>query len=122
MIKYFRKLFGFPVADIDHLLEEGASILDVRTPTEFRRGHIAGAVNVHHLEVGKRIREIKKLNQPIITCCRRGWRSEIAARALRELDLEVYHGGSCNNLARRMKKMDCQAIPCRKKIMAKEAV
>ena len=115
MIKLFRKLLGLPVADIDHLLEEGASILDVRTATEFKRGHIPGALNIPYEEVGKRIREIKKLQQPVITCCRRGWRSDIASRALRKLGLEVYHGGKWNKLAQRMEKLNSQAIPFRKK-------
>ena len=39
------KLFG-PKVDFAALVKSGATIVDVRTPEEFKRGHIKGAVNI----------------------------------------------------------------------------
>lgn len=43
-----QKLFGIggPSVDLGHKIKEGASIIDVRTPEEFRSGHVKGSVNI----------------------------------------------------------------------------
>lgn len=59
-------------------------ILDVRTPEEFESGHVPGAVNVPHTEVGARMKELSAhRGVEMVLYCERGGR---AARAIAELD------------------------------------
>ncbi len=61
-------------------------IIDVRTAAEFDTGHIEGAVNIPHGEIGARIAEVtENKEQPIVLYCRSGARSEMALAALKEL-------------------------------------
>lgn len=72
--------------EIAHRLveQEGALLLDVRTPQEFALGHIEGARNIPHEQVKTRIDEIRKLagDGAIVVYCRSGRRSGIAKEAL----------------------------------------
>lgn len=104
MFNFLKRLLGLPTIDVEATLAQGASILDVRTSTEYRRWHINSSVNIPELEVGKKIKEIRKLSSPVITCCRNGRRSEIAARILRGLGVEAYNGGSCRKLGKIVNK------------------
>ncbi len=58
-------------------------ILDVRSPSEFRRGHIEGAVNIPLNSIRSRINEIPK-EQDIWIYCLVGKRSYFASRILRQ--------------------------------------
>ncbi|MBA7508580.1 Thiosulfate sulfurtransferase GlpE [subsurface metagenome] len=58
-------------------------ILDVRTPDEFKEGHIEGAILIPVLELDNRLGELPK-DKPIITYCRSGSRSRNAANILVE--------------------------------------
>ncbi len=64
------------------LVEEGALLLDVRTPEEFAAGHIEGAVNVPVQELESRMAELEPKDRPIVVYCRSGNRSGQAARML----------------------------------------
>ena len=63
------------------LVADGAHLVDVRTPQEYSRGALPGAVNVplQNLLVG--IQQLEK-NKPIILYCASGMRSQQAAQAL----------------------------------------
>jgi rhodanese-related sulfurtransferase len=67
-------------------------VLDVRQPGEFRTGHIPGAHLIPLGEVAKRIEEIPK-DKVIVTVCRSGHRSAMAAQQL------VKAGYTVKNLA-----------------------
>lgn len=56
-------------------------VLDVRTVPEFRQGHISGAHLIPLNEMAKRLHEIPK-GQTVVTVCRSGSRSRIAAKTL----------------------------------------
>lgn len=60
-------------------------ILDVRTPDEFRDGHIKGAVNIPHSVLAFRLEQIKKYtDKKILVYCQSGGRSPIAVRILEQ--------------------------------------
>jgi rhodanese-related sulfurtransferase len=42
--------------------------LDVRTPGEFRLGHIPGAVNIPHTELASRIGEVQQSHAVVLYC------------------------------------------------------
>lgn len=77
---------SLPAADAKKMLaseEKKPVVVDVRTPAEFKDGHIAGAININFF--GPRFEEdILKLpkDQDIILYCKSGRRSEAAAEFL----------------------------------------
>lgn len=59
-------------------------LLDVRRPDEFASGHIPGAVNVPHTEIGARIGDLGPSDRHVVVYCQSGRRSAIAESVLRE--------------------------------------
>ncbi len=59
-------------------------ILDVRTPDEFRAGHIPGAVNVPHDQLAARLGKLAGLarDDEIVVHCESGRRAELAEATL----------------------------------------
>nr|WP_299419734.1 rhodanese-like domain-containing protein [uncultured Emticicia sp.] len=78
--------------------EKRGTIVDVRTPEEFRGGHVAGAVNIPLSEVLSHVEELKALTKPVVLCCASGNRSGQAHRFLQQHGLECYNGGSWLNV------------------------
>lgn len=74
--------------------EKAGTIVDVRTPAEFRGGHVAESINIPVQEITARIEEVKALKQPLILCCASGGRSGQATQFLTQLGIECYNGGS----------------------------
>ena len=60
-----------------------ALIIDVRTPREYKKYRIAGAINIDYLNVNFR-KEIKKLDKskPVMVYCHSGYRSKMALPTL----------------------------------------
>ena len=62
---------------------DGAVLLDVRTPQEYREGHIPGAINVANETIGTdEIPELPDKDQLILVYCRSGNRSKQASEKL----------------------------------------
>ena len=60
-----------------------ALILDVRTPEEYARGHVPGAVNIPHTEVEARLDELSgDKDRPVVVYCERGGRAGQAEATL----------------------------------------
>jgi rhodanese-related sulfurtransferase len=99
MLELLRKLFGLgPKVDFKALLVDGATLVDVRTPAEFKDGHINGAINLPLQTLKTNLNKLKK-DQVIITCCRSGSRSGMARRLLQSAGFkQVYNGGPWTNL------------------------
>jgi len=70
------------------------TIVDVRTPSEFMGGHVAGSINIPLQEIQQRLEEIKSLQQPIILCCASGNRSGQATAFLISCGVDCENGGS----------------------------
>lgn len=70
------------------------TIIDVRSPEEFKNGNVVGSINIPLNEIQHRIEEIKKLSYPIILCCASGNRSGQAAAYLNMIGIECENGGS----------------------------
>jgi rhodanese-related sulfurtransferase len=83
---------------VTDLLQKGALIVDVRTPEEYRSGHITGSVNIPLNLIPNKMNELKRKNKPIITVCRSGARSGMAADQLRKSGIEVENGGPWNTV------------------------
>lgn len=63
-------------------VEDGALLLDVRTPGEFSAGHLPDARNVPVAELGRRLDELGTRDRPIVVYCRSGARSAVAKSVL----------------------------------------
>ncbi|MEM6268843.1 MAG: rhodanese-like domain-containing protein [Bacteroidota bacterium] len=86
--------------DFAALIAGGASIIDVRTPQEYRQGHVAGSVNIPLDQLPGKISQIKKMPAPLILCCASGMRSGRATAQLKRAGMEAYNGGSWKAVAR----------------------
>ncbi len=72
------------------LVENGGRefiIVDVRTPREYRSGHIPGAVNIDHREINSQPPEVDK-DTLIVTYCRSGARASRALATLERLGFD----------------------------------
>jgi len=93
-----KQLLGLgPKADFAELYKDGALILDVRTPQEFKTGHIAKSKNISVQELAKKLDKLPK-DKVIITCCASGMRSGAAKSMLKAKGFEAYNGGAWNSL------------------------
>ncbi len=87
---------------ITNFMEKGAVIIDVRTVGEYKEGHIKGSKNIPLDTISSKIQEIKKLNKPVIACCRSGMRSAQATSILKQNGIEVLNGGGWESLQRKL--------------------
>ncbi|MBS1736653.1 MAG: rhodanese-like domain-containing protein [Bacteroidetes bacterium] len=94
-MSFLRKLFGAsPKTDYAALVREGGIIVDVRTPGEYKSGHIKGSINIPLDSIGNHLSKLNK-DKCIICCCASGMRSGAAKRILKSKGYqEVYNGGS----------------------------
>lgn len=90
--------FGNKSENVKDFMDKNAIIIDVRTVGEFREGHIKGSKNIPLDTLFAKTAEIKKLNQPVIVCCRSGMRSAQAASILKNSGVEVMNGGGWQSL------------------------
>ncbi len=71
---------------LDELTEKDL-ILDVRSPAEFNEGHIEGAQNTDHEEVGSIADDLKKY-KTVYVHCKMGGRAKIASETLTNSGLD----------------------------------
>ena len=77
--------------DVEALPRDGSVILlDTRTPAEYGRGHIEGAVNLPLDELCERLPELER-GKPIYVNCHSGLRSYLACRILMQNGFECYN-------------------------------
>jgi phage shock protein E len=95
----FQKLFGStPAADLGSLIQEGAFLVDVRTPGEFAGGHVKGSVNIPLDKVAAELSRFKN-KKHIIVFCRSGNRSSQAKSILNQNGFtNVVNGGTWSNV------------------------
>lgn len=95
-------LFGKRKREVLEALENGASIVDVRSPQEFKYGKVEGSINIPLDKLNStNIKKLKKLNKPIVVCCASGMRSASAKGTLLQNGIsEVYNAGGWHKLNR----------------------
>lgn len=77
--------------------EKQGTVVDVRTPEEYRGGNVAGSINIPLKEIPLRIEELKNLKAPLVVCCASGIRSSKAQGYLAQQGIECYDAGSWLN-------------------------
>ncbi len=82
------------------LIEQGALVVDVRTPQEYAQGHIDNAVNFPLSKLDKHFQGINK-DQMIVLYCRSGNRSGQAYQYLQSLGFtNLHNAGGLSELQR----------------------
>ncbi len=78
-------------ADAHRLVQEGAKLVDVRSPGEFAAGHLNGAVNIPVQEINRRMAELEPKSSVIVVYCASGMRSSSAASTLKNAGFAAVH-------------------------------
>jgi rhodanese-related sulfurtransferase len=93
MLTLLKNLLGIgPKVDLNELMASGAVVVDVRTPAEYKDGHVKESINLPLQTLNANLNKLKK-DQVIITCCRSGSRSGMAKRMLKANGFEQVHNG-----------------------------
>ncbi len=79
-------------------MNKSKTVIDVRTPAEFKGGNAAGSINIPLNEIPNRLEELKQMTEPIILCCASGNRSGQAAQFLQKKGIQCENGGSWLNV------------------------
>ena len=86
MFHLFTKIDSISTSELEAKLREPIQLLDVRTPTEFHRGHIKNAKNVPLTKIGAYTPETK---ETLYIICHSGVRSKLAAKKLKKKGYDV---------------------------------
>ncbi|MCA6365398.1 MAG: rhodanese-like domain-containing protein [Bacteroidetes bacterium] len=80
------------------------TIVDVRTPGEYKGGHIKGSINIPLDQLEKNLGKLKG-KEPIVLCCASGMRSGSAHRVMSSKGFtNVYNGGGWSSLRSQLGK------------------
>lgn len=92
MLNWLKQIFGG--TDYSEMIQNGATILDVRSSQEYKSGHVKGSINIPLQSIDNQMDKIKKLPTPVIACCASGMRSGTAVTLLKRQGVEAHNGGS----------------------------
>lgn len=88
---------GLPLAEVDqitvHEVKEQAEtlqVLDVRSPDEWQKGHIPGAIHIFLPEVPEKLAELNK-DKPVAVYCDSGYRASLATSLLKPAGFDVHN-------------------------------
>ena len=90
-------LFGSKV-DYQQLIRDGAFVVDVRTPVEYKSGHLQNSLNIPLSALVNRIDELN--NKIVILVCKSGVRAEQAKSILGKSGVTAYNDGAWRNLGK----------------------
>lgn len=78
--------------ELKKLEKEGAILLDVRSPQEYKEGHLNGAISLPEYEIKENVETIlKNKKEIIIVYCSSGSRSKKAQKELIEMGYETVY-------------------------------
>jgi rhodanese-related sulfurtransferase len=99
MLRLLKQWFApKPKVNFKELIAGGALVVDVRTPEEYKQGHVKGSVNYPLNALQAYIPIIIEKNKPVITVCRSGARSGMANSTLKKHGVISYNGGPWTNI------------------------
>lgn len=93
--KWYREIVekDIGIEELKQFQNEGAILIDVRSPQEYREGHIDGAILIPEYEMKKKVENIlSDKEKTIIVYCSSGGRSKKAQKLLKKLGYQnVYN-------------------------------
>lgn len=83
--------------ELDSYIKQNAIIIDVRSPQEYREGHVDGAISIPDYQIKKEIeKQIHNKEQLIVVYCSTGHRSQRVQKTLENMGYKnvynVYEG------------------------------
>ena len=94
---WLQRLFG-DGPDWAELIEtKKAQIVDVRSPGEYRSGHLKNSVNIPPDPLKTQAGKLDK-QRPVIVCCASGVRSRMGKSSLNALGFDAHNGGAWTSL------------------------
>ena len=99
MFEAIKNFFKRQRVDYSQLINEGAIIIDVRTPHEYDRGRIKESSNIPLAEMPHRLKSFPDKERTYIVVCASGMRSASAKSIMKKNGyLNVYNGGGWESL------------------------
>ena len=81
---------GLSTEQLTTLMARGAQVVDVRSPAEFRGGHVPGSKNIPLDQIQTRLKELDP-SRPVLLCCASGSRSAMAVSLLKRQGFTDVH-------------------------------
>lgn len=106
MFGLFKNMFSSSTdkGGLGEKIAAGAYLVDVRTPAEFARGSVPGAVNIPLGDISRHLKKFKG-KKSVIVFCRSGARSGQAKRTLERHGIrDITNGGSWQNVNNALRK------------------
>ncbi len=89
--------------DIERLLRQGATVVDIRSDEEFKEGHVPGCLHIPLTDLLRQLASIPK-DRPVVTCNAENALSATAAEMLEAHGYEAYDGGGWTRVAHLLNK------------------
>ena len=101
-MEIFKKPYNREKITIKSILQEGATVVDVRSKKEFETGNVPDSINISLSDLKDNI-EFLRTKQPLVLCCASGMRSSMAVKELKENGIEhLINGGSWQEVNEQM--------------------
>lgn len=99
MFGFLKKLFGSEDSErLVEVINNGATLIDVRSKGEFASGSLKNAINIPLNEISSKVNSLKN-KENIVVFCRSGMRSKQAQSILKQAGItNVFNGGSLQNM------------------------
>lgn len=80
------------ISELEELVKEGAILIDVRSPQEYKEGHLDNAILIPEYDINKKILDRFDINDKIILYCSTGNRSRKAKKKMEKIGyVKVYN-------------------------------
>lgn len=86
----------FKKEDYSQLVKDGALVIDVRTPEEFKEGNVKGSKNIPLNVISTRVKELE--GKKIVLVCRSGARASQALSILTSNGINAVNAGAWTNV------------------------
>jgi phage shock protein E len=94
MLGFLKKLFsGGDTSELENAINDGAFLVDVRTPGEFAGGSVKGAVNIPLNTISSKIAKFKNKKAVVVFCASGSRSGQAKAILTRNGITNVYNGG-----------------------------
>ncbi len=80
------------INELEELVKKGAILIDVRSPQEYKEGHLDNAILIPEYDINKKILDRFNINEEIILYCSTGNRSRKVKKKMEKMGyVKVYN-------------------------------